>query len=316
MITIIVGVPRAGKSYKAVYDSLQGLADGVPQYVNWSFRLENVERWLRLRRGFTVKQVLKTLKLVHEVHDYEDMFSMFGHEHCHLKIDEAGDWFPAREHSVLPHEFLTYWRQHGKVGIDATLVAQTLSALDSQIRGLAAEIYVARPAPLFTKMLYYLRTFDPKKRVIHYTQTYDASDDGVQSTSQPKKSFRRHTLVLDYLAAGCYSSTQRFAPPFVTLKAHKNPAQAQLAEKLGIKFDESVLSKQRRQAMARDGLPFLNIYDTYDSSVPAHVRLRQRIDDELQIHGLSDVIRRAASERDAARLERLADVDELMLSFD
>lgn len=282
MITIITGVPRAGKSYKAVHDGLHRLAEGVPQFVNFRHDMVNVERFLRLRKGFTTKQILKTFKLIHEVHNYEDMFNMFGQVACDLTIDEAGDWFPAREHSVLPIEFLQYWRQHGKVGINATLISQTLSALDAQIRGLAAEIYVARPAPLSIKLLYALRTLDPKRKIIHYTLTFDQSDDRAQTTAQPKASFRRHTLVLDYLEACCYTSKQTFPSPFSALKAVKNPAHAANLESLGIRWREAVLTKQHRDNLAFDGLPVLSLYDVQGlSSVELADLLQRRIKAEI-----------------------------------
>jgi hypothetical protein len=281
VITVITGVPGAGKSYKAVKGAVTRLAEGRPQYANFAFRFENVERWLRLRKRFTRRQALASLRMIHEVRNYEDMFNMFGHETCDLTIDEAPDWFPSREHTVLPHEFLTFWRQHRKGGIDAILIAQNLSGLDSQIRSYAGEIFVARPANLFTKIMSFPKTLNPKHKIIRYVQTLDSSMDGIEN--KPQGFFNRankiEVAIMDYLIASCYDNKEMFPSPFAELKRVKDPKYSEMTKKIGIAWDAAKLKAKRRNGLARDGLPFLDSFDVSDDALINAKRLRELLQD-------------------------------------
>lgn len=279
-IRILTGVLGAGKSYKAVHDLLHRLAKGRPQYANFPLNELNVERFLRLRYRMDTKQVVKTMKNVREIRDYSDMFAMFGGEACDMTLDEAGDWFPAREHGILPPQFITYMRHSRKAEMEVTLITQLLTGLDTQIRSIAAEIFVARPAPLYARIVAFLlrQTMSPGQKLIRYVQTFDSADEEIQN--KPKGVFakmaRVETVPLDYLIASCYNSKEMFPSPFDSIRAAKKPKDAELFDKLGINWDLALNNVKKHSKNAYDGLPFLTL-DEVVNLLPG-----ERVSDKLR----------------------------------
>lgn len=281
MIEAFVGIPGSGKSYALVLKGLQALAEGRTVYANFGLIPERVYLWLRLRRRLSHRDAVVRADRIREIRDYSDLLNV--HDGV-LLFDEAHMWLPSREYSLIPVEVIAFWSQHRKVGVNVYLATQRYGSVDAIVRDLVANVYWARPAPFWLRLL--LRPWARGRPVLRYTAIMDESFGTMQRTVKGvfEGVQRNSVVVLDPLAAACYDTHAIFEPPIVRLQREMDPKRRAIMDRMGLSWDAS---RVRGRVNRSDGLPVLSMRElaqAYAGGVAPHLLLRKKWDEVFSSH--------------------------------
>ncbi|WP_243029218.1 zonular occludens toxin domain-containing protein [Thermus albus] len=273
MIEAFVGIPGSGKSYALVVKGLEALASGRMVYANFGLLPERVYLWLRLRRRLSHRDAVERADRIREIRDYSDLLNV--HDGV-LLFDEAHMWLPSREFSLIPTEVIAFWSQHRKVGVDVYLATQRYGSVDAIVRELVANVYWARPAPFWLRLL--LRPWARGRPVLRYTAIMDESFGTMQKAVKGlfEGVQRNSVVILDPLAASCYDTHAIFEPPIVRLQREMDPKRRAILDRMGLSWDASRIQGRRESG---DGLPVLSmreLAEAYRSGRPPHAVLREK----------------------------------------
>lgn len=207
MITAILGLPGAGKTYRMVDLMLQRLCRGEDVATNLVLSPNDMRVYARKRRCACTDPH----RLVHSIADYSDILNYVG---MPLYLDEAHIWFSSRDYKRLPPELYAYWSQHRKMGVDVWLTSQRWGAVDVHIRSLTAAVELAVPPAIHMQALARLLG----RRVLAYAMHYDV-DAIVDVTGDSRASVgrvRRRHVWLDPYVARAYSTAWPQVPPYAS----------------------------------------------------------------------------------------------------
>ncbi|TDE84658.1 zonular occludens toxin domain-containing protein [Deinococcus sp. S9] len=258
-------------------DSYQGLA------ANFDFDLAAVARYLTMRARLTWREsvvLASTIQVVKSIQDLLDLWNTI------VIFDEAQLWFNARDYAYFPTEVLSFWTQHRKGGIDVILITQRYEMVDSNIRGVVANVYRARPVP-WTLRLYraVLGKFhlidDPNRPIFRYTSIMDEAEGTTKSLrirGLAEAATRVSTVVLDPFIAACYATTGQFYSPATDIHEAVGSQKAAIRNKLNLNYDLTRFRRNRRGRQPLDPpLPIPELAQAYmlGLNVPELVMLRQ-----------------------------------------
>ncbi|WP_114311596.1 zonular occludens toxin domain-containing protein [Thermus caldifontis] len=281
MIEAFVGVPGSGKSYALVIKGLEALKAGRRVYANFGLIPERVYLWLRRRARLSHRDAVLRADMIREIRDYAELLNV--HDGV-LLFDEAHMWLPSRQFDLIPVEVIAFWSQHRKVGVDVYLATQRYGSVDAIVRELVANVFWARPAPFWLRLL--LRPWARGRPVLRYTAIMDESLGIMQRTTRGvfEGVARNSIVILDPLAASCYDTHAIFEPPIVRLQRELDPKRRAIMDRMGLRWDASRLQGRFRPS---DGLPFLSmreLADAYRRGVPPHEVLREKWGDVVSSH--------------------------------
>lgn len=312
-VDAVVGIPGSGKSYWGVQEGLRRWTKGYlkardrhhrllkingklsPDPVrnmppmesfqglaaNFDFDLLSVARYLLHRVKLVWREAVVLASTIQVVKSIQDLLDLWN---THVIFDEAQLWFNARDYAYFPTEVLSFWTQHRKGGIDVILITQKYEMVDSNIRGVVANVYRARPVP-WTLKLYraILGKFGlvshPERPIFRYTSIEDeATGKQAKVKGVMEAATRISTVQLDPLIAACYATTGQFYSPASDIHEAAGSQKASIKSKLNLNYD---LTRFRRNRQGRQVLdPPLSIAELAQAyqlglDVPELVMMKQ-----------------------------------------
>lgn len=279
----VVGIPGSGKSYFGVHEGLNRWVTGykrardahhrllkmssgldpdpilnmpsVDSYqglaANFDFDLVAVARYLTYRQGLTWREsvvLASTIKTIRTIQDLLDLWN------THVIFDEAQLWFNARDYALMPQEVISFWTQHRKGGIDLLLITQAWSMIDSNIRGVTANVWRARPVPWTLKLFRLLAgrvglVRNSTRPVFRYTSIMDEAEGTVKSVrvkGMSEAMSRVRSIVLDPLVAACYATTGQFYAPSADIHAAAATTKHRVTSTLNLSYDLTRFRRNRQ----------------------------------------------------------------------
>lgn len=244
-------------------DSYQGLA------ANFDFDQVAVTRYLRFHAGLNWREatvLASTIQVVKSIQDLLDLWNVI------VIFDEAQLWFNARDYAYFPTEVLSFWTQHRKGGIDVILITQKYEMVDSNIRGVVANVYRARPVPWTLKLWRALLgkvglVAHPGRPLFRYTSIMEESEGttkGLKVKGLADAATRVSTVALDPLVAACYATTGQFYSPAADVLEAAGSQKAAIRKNLGLKYDLTRFRKKRAGLQPLDpGLDVSELAEAY-----------------------------------------------------
>jgi len=114
MITLVTGLPGAGKTYFAVREMVQALKEGRDVYTNIPCKIEGVKYWKKLKNLLYLKKGL-------------------------IVMDEAQVYLNSRKWDTLPEWVQYKLQQHRKQGLDILAITQSINRIDTVMRELIGD---------------------------------------------------------------------------------------------------------------------------------------------------------------------------------
>lgn len=281
-VDAVVGIPGSGKSYWGVQESLRRWVKGYkaarekhhgllrlagkldPDPVrnmppsdsyqglaaNFDFDLLAVARYLRHGVGLNWREAVVLASTIQTVKSIQDLLDLWN---THVIFDEAQLWFNARDYAYFPTEVLSFWTQHRKGGIDVILITQKYEMVDSNIRGVVANVFRARPVPWTVKLGRILLgkvglISHPTRPIFRYTSVMDESEGTSRSLKVrgiADSISRVSTVQLDPLIAACYATTGQFYSPAVDLLEAAGSQKAKIRQGLNLTYNLDRFRKNR-----------------------------------------------------------------------
>lgn len=272
----VVGPPGTGKSYFMVHKGLDRWARGykkardrhhkmmqigkvkpgvqlvdrmppVQAYqslaANFDFDLVAVVRYLRQRHGIEHREAVVLAASIRTVRSIQELIDSWN---CILLFDEAQLWFNARNFAYFPDEVLSFWTQHRKSGIYGMLATQRYEMVDTNIRGVVANVYRAVPLPWTVQLARMLAArfgLVDRKTAKHPTFRYSTVLDETEGKmSAGKRGLgeainKTQVVTLDPLVAACYATTGQFYTPSSELLDAGGSQKSKIRNALGLKYD-------------------------------------------------------------------------------
>lgn len=240
-----LGQVRPGSDLLALMppvDSYKGLAANFDfnkvALVHYLVKRHRIER----REAVVLAASVRTITSIQELIDCWNVVLLF---------DEAQLWFNSRNFQYFPDEVLSFWTQHRKSGINGKIATQRYEMIDTNIRGIVANVYRAMPLPwgvrLFRMLAARVGLSDSGKYPIFRYSTMLDETEAKMSTSRKgigEVIGKNRTVTLDPLVAACYSTTGQFYTPASDLVAAAGGTKAKAREALGLRYD---LTRFRRR---------------------------------------------------------------------
>ena len=250
-MTLYVGVPGSGKSYRLTWGIVRSLAQGRHVRVNFSLRPSKLYIALRLRYRLSHEDAQQAITRITYIRTWADILDSYD---CDVFIDECQMLLNSREWNMVPAAIVEWSATHRHRLCTVTLAAHRFGTIESTIReGHITRIFLTRKAPFLRRLGRKMVARSPYP-LLQYFGIKEDEDDSLQAGQKRKGFFRalngNDVQPLDPVIAACYDSTGGVFP---------SPLAATRAEK----GKDHGLSLQERHAdalasSAVDGLPALS----------------------------------------------------------
>lgn len=224
-------------------DSYQGLA------ANFDFDLPSVVRYLRIRHRIDHREAVVLAASIRTVRTIQELIDTWN---CVLLFDEAQLWFNARNFAYFPDEVLSFWTQHRKSGIYGMLATQRYEMIDTNIRGVVANVYRAMPLPWTVRLARLVGARlgwvkNGRAPVFRYSTELDETE-GKKSTGKRglgEAIGKTQVVSLDPLVAACYATTGQFYTPSSDLLDAAGSQKTKVRNALGLSYNLDKFRKNR-----------------------------------------------------------------------
>lgn len=227
-------------------DSYQGLA------ANFDFNLPALVHYLVVRHRIHQREAVVLAASVRVIENIQQLIDCWN---VILLFDEAQLWFNARNFAYFPDEVLSFWTQHRKSGIYGILATQRYEMVDTNIRGVVANVYRAMPLPWTVRLARMIAARlapgggGPRRPgappIFRYSTMLDETE-GRMSTARRglgEALGKNRVVTLDPLVAACYATSGQFYTPSSELMDAAGSQKSKIRNALGLKYD---LTKFRR----------------------------------------------------------------------
>jgi hypothetical protein len=274
-MTLYVGVPGSGKSYRLTWGIVRVFAQGRHVRVNFGIRPAKLYIALRMRYRLTHEDAQRACTRVTEIRTWADILDSYD---CDVFLDEVQMMLNSREWSMVPAAIVEWSATHRHRLCTVTMAAHRFGTIESTIReGHITRIFLTRKAPMLRRLARRAITATPYP-LLQFFAIKEDEDDILAAGKKRGGLFRGFTSndvePLDPVIAACYDSTGGVFPsPLALTRAEKGKDHGlALPERSGNGLSSSAV----------DGLPALSdaeLVEHIAHAMPPYVTLKARFVD-------------------------------------